>query len=87
MDVGAMYPEFMDALLPLQCLPVEIAGMNRMLRRVITDSIKNDPEWNGEYSTQPIHGLTSAQYGYLALFATPLLVYQAANPDPIRRTV
>src|SRR6202041_1934066 len=26
------YPTFMDAVMPLQCLPVEVGGMNRMLR-------------------------------------------------------
>jgi homoserine O-acetyltransferase len=51
---GYTYPEFMDALMPLASLPVEIAGRNRMLRKMIIDSVRNDPEWNGgEYSEQP----------------------------------
>jgi homoserine O-acetyltransferase len=41
---GEMYPDFMDALVPLASLPVEIAGRNRMMRRMIIDSIRNDPE-------------------------------------------
>jgi len=57
---GETYPGFMDALMPLASLPVEIAGRNRMTRRMIIDDIKTDPEWNGgEYSTQP-HGLGAA---------------------------
>jgi len=76
---GEMYPGFMDALMPLQCLPVEIAGINRMLRRVVIDSIRNDPEWkNGNYDKQPMKGLTVAQYGALALFGAPYLLYDAS---------
>lgn len=76
---GEMYPQFMDALMPLQCLPVEIGGINRMLRRVIIDGIRNDPEYrNGEYEKQPNHGLTIAAYGILALFSSPATIYNAA---------
>src|SRR5215471_13947175 len=47
---GEMYPDFMDALMPLASAPVEIGGRNRMLRKMIMDSIKRDPNWNnGEY--------------------------------------
>ena len=54
------YPEFMDAVLPLVCLPAQIAGRNRMERRLIVDAIRNDPEWkNGNYEKQP-QGLVTA---------------------------
>ena len=54
---GEKYPDFMDALMPLASLPVQIAGRNRMMRRMIMDSIRNDPEWkNGDYKTQPVGG-------------------------------
>jgi len=57
---GGMYPGFMDALMPMACLPAPIAGRNRMQRRLITDAIRNDPEWrNGDYDKQP-RGLISA---------------------------
>ena len=70
---GEKYPDFMDALMPLASLPVQIAGRNRMLRRMIMDSIKNDPEWqNGEYKSQPMRGLTQAQYGLLVMSSIPL---------------
>jgi homoserine O-acetyltransferase len=69
---GEMYPDFMDALVPLASLPVEIAGRNRMMRRMVIDSIRNDPEWNqGEYKTQP-RGLTSAIYTLLFMSSSPL---------------
>lgn len=69
---GEMYPDFMDALMPLASLPVQIAGRNRVIRRMIMDSIRNDPEWkNGEYKTQP-RGLASAIYGLMIMTSSPL---------------
>jgi homoserine O-acetyltransferase len=51
---GEMYPDFVDALMPLASAPVEIAGRNRVWRKMIIDAIRNDPGWNnGEYKTQP----------------------------------
>lgn len=51
---GTRYPGFMDALVPMACLPVAMSGRNWMLRRMLTQSIRNDPEWNGgNYSGQP----------------------------------
>jgi homoserine O-acetyltransferase/O-succinyltransferase len=51
---GEAHPDFMDALMPLACLPTEISGRNRVWRRMIIDSIRNDPGWeNGNYTTQP----------------------------------
>ena len=53
------YPQFMDIAVPLASLPTEMAGRNWLLRRLILDSIRNDPEWkNGNYSTP----LRSAQF-------------------------
>ena len=72
------YPDFMDALLPLACLPVQIAGRNRMVRKMITDSIRTDPEWNnGEYKSQP-RGLRAALYILLILGSSPLQMQKAA---------
>ncbi len=51
---GVRYPEFMDALVPMACLPVAMSGRNWMLRRMLTESIRNDTEWNnGNYTGQP----------------------------------
>ena len=58
---GETYPDFMDALMPLACLPVEIAGRNRIWRRMVMDAIRNDPEWKGgDYSAQPQQALRTA---------------------------
>ena len=69
---GYTYPDFMDALMPLASLPVEIAGRNRMMRKMMIDALKNDPQWNGgEYKTQP-QGLTYAIYPLLFMTSVPL---------------
>ena len=70
---GEKYPDFMDALAPLASLPVQISGRNRMMRRMVIDSIRNDPEWNnGDYKQQPTRGLTSAIYTLLFMTSAPL---------------
>jgi homoserine O-acetyltransferase/O-succinyltransferase len=54
------HPDFMDAVMPIVCLPVPIAGRNRIQRRLISDAIRGDPEWmHGEY-TKPPQGLSVA---------------------------
>jgi homoserine O-acetyltransferase/O-succinyltransferase len=48
------YPDFMDAAVPMASLPTEMSSRNWMMRRLIIDSIRNDPEWmNGNYTRQP----------------------------------
>ena len=75
---GEKYPDFMDALMPLASLPAQIAGRNRMMRRMVIDSIKSDPEWNnGEYKSQP-RGLTAAIYTLLFMTSSPLQWYKQA---------
>jgi homoserine O-acetyltransferase len=51
---GVKYPQMMDALVPMASQPTEMAGRNWMLRRMLTESIRRDPDWkNGEYTAQP----------------------------------
>jgi homoserine O-acetyltransferase len=51
---GTNYPDFMDAVVPMASQPTEMSSRNWMMRRLIIDSIRNDPDWNnGNYSTQP----------------------------------
>jgi homoserine O-acetyltransferase len=69
---GSAYPDFMDALMPLASLPVEIAGRNRMMRKMAIDSITTDPEWkNGDYTTQP-RGLVAAIHVMVFMVSSPL---------------
>lgn len=63
---GYMYPDFMDALVPLASNPVEIAGRNRVWRKLLVDAITTDPTWkNGDYS-EPPRNLASA-LGFLLM--------------------
>jgi homoserine O-acetyltransferase/O-succinyltransferase len=56
------YPDFMDALMPMACLPVQIAGRNRIWRKLLMDAIRTDPDWNeGEYTEEPKRALRTAQ--------------------------
>jgi homoserine O-acetyltransferase/O-succinyltransferase len=68
---GQTHPDFMDALMPLASLPTQIAGRNRMWRKMVSESIRTDPEWmEGEYKTQP-HGLR---------FALDMIVFMGSSP-------
>ena len=59
--MGTQFPSFADALFPIACLPIHIAGQNRLWRKFAISLIRNDPAWaNGEYATQPIAGLGGA---------------------------
>ena len=75
---GERYPSFTDALLPLASAPAPISGRNRMIRRTIIDSIRQDPEWKeGEYTAEP-RGLTTAMYGLMFMASTPLTWHKEA---------
>src|SRR5215470_314619 len=77
---GEMYPDFMDALMPLASNPAEIAGRNRVWRFMAIDAIKNDPEWmGGEYKTQPMRALTTAE-DLLMLAGSAPLNWQSVAP-------
>lgn len=55
---GEVHPDFVEAMMPLACLPVEIAGRNRMWRKIVIDAIKTDPDWKGgDYDEQPEEAL------------------------------
>lgn len=78
---GGMYPDFMDAVMPLASLPTQISGRNRMSRKMIIDAIHSDPNYkNGEYTEQPVQGLTSALYTLTWMRSVPLL-WQTLAPD------
>jgi homoserine O-acetyltransferase len=51
---GGKYPDFMDALVPLASQPTPMASRNWMLRRMMIETIRSDPDFNdGNYTTQP----------------------------------
>lgn len=70
---GETYPQFADALAPFACLPIEIAGRNRMTRYMAIDAVKRDPAWNGgEYASEPVQGLRTANEMLLIMGSSPL---------------
>lgn len=49
-----LYPEFMDGIMPIVCLPRIVDGRNLLWRQIVINTIKNDPSWhNGNYTTPP----------------------------------
>jgi homoserine O-acetyltransferase len=77
---GVKYPDFMDVLVPMASQPSEMSSRNWMMRRLIIDSIRNDPEWNnGNYIAQPRSArLASIFYGIATAGGT--LAYQKLAP-------
>ncbi len=70
---GETYPGFADALAPFACLPVPIAGRNRMMRYMAIQAVKDDPAWmGGEYKTEPVVGLRTAAEMLLIMGSAPL---------------
>jgi homoserine O-acetyltransferase len=77
---GSRYPDAVEKLAPFACLPVEIAGQNRMWRKLSMDAIKADPTWNaGNYTAPPMSGLRTAATLSLIAGANPLAL-QAQYP-------
>jgi len=51
---GGKYPDAMDALVPMAAQPSEMAARNWMMRRLMVETIRNDPAYNnGDYTAQP----------------------------------
>lgn len=75
---GETYPDFMDALMPLACLPVQLAGRNRVWRKMLMDAIREDPAWNdGEYKEQPKDGMRTAEELLIIAGSAPLVMQKA----------
>lgn len=75
---GETHPDFATAMMPLACLPVEIAGRNRMWRKMTLDAITLDPDWmGGAYAAQPQRGLRTA---------VSLLVVAGSAPIQMQKT-
>ena len=58
------HPGFMDIAVPMAALPAPMAGRTWMLRRLVTDSIRNDPDWLGGHYTQQPRSLQFASVFY-----------------------
>ena len=72
------HPDFMDGVVPLACAPTQIAGRNRMMRRMIIEDIRGDPDWRGgTYSQQP-RGLLAALQLLFMMSSSPLQLQRTA---------
>ena len=77
---GTTHPEVMDALVPMAAQPTAMSSRNWMMRRLIVDSIRNDPEWKGgDYTTQPRSARTAAVFYGIATNGGSL-AYQKMAP-------
>ncbi|HEU0099287.1 MAG TPA: alpha/beta fold hydrolase [Allosphingosinicella sp.] len=74
------HPGFARAAMPMACLPTEIAGHNRMWRKLAIEGIRSDPAWaGGDYSAQPAQGLRTA-VSVLQIAGFAPLYLQKAHP-------
>lgn len=77
---GTKYPDYMDALVPMASQSSAMASRNWMLRRMMIETIRSDPEYaNGNYTTQPrFLKIANVFYGIATNGGT--LAYQKAAP-------
>ena len=54
------YPDAMDGIMPVVSMPIPISGRNMLWRRIVIDSIRSDPQWNGGNYTSPPQGWLNA---------------------------
>ncbi|RBP57269.1 alpha/beta hydrolase family protein [Brenneria salicis ATCC 15712 = DSM 30166] len=81
---GGKYPSMMDALVPMASLPNELSGRNWMMRRMLIESIKNDPAWNnGNYTQQP-PALKMASIMFSIATTGGTLAYQHKAPTRVQ---
>ena len=72
---GESHPGFAERLAPFACQPVEIAGRNRLWRKLSIDAIEADPLWNGgNYTAQPAQGMRTATSLSIIAGSNPLLL-------------
>ena len=77
---GEKYPGFMDALVPMASQPSAMSSRNWIMRRLVIDSIRNDPDWNnGDYTAQP-RALKTALVYYGVATNGGTLAFQKAAP-------
>jgi homoserine O-acetyltransferase/O-succinyltransferase len=72
------WPEMMDVAMPIACQPSAVSGRNLVFRRVLTEAIRNDPDWrNGDYETPPRHWLAAAPL-WAMMLDSPARMQEAA---------
>lgn len=77
---GEKYPHYMDALVPMASQPTAMASRNWMLRRMMLESIRQDPEYNGGNYTKQPHSMKLASTFFGIATAGGTLNYQKQAP-------
>jgi len=74
------YPDMMDVIVPMAAQPTAMASRNWMQRRMMIETIRNDPDYNdGNYTSQPrMMKYAVAAYGFATSGGT--LAYQSQAP-------
>ncbi len=74
------YPGYMDIAVPMAAQPTAMAARNWMLRRMMLESIRQDPGYNnGDYATQP-HAMKLATVFFGIATSGGTLRYQKSAP-------
>src|SRR5579883_518030 len=80
---AGMFPDFLDAAVPMAAQPTPMAARNWMMRRLIIDTIRNDPDWNGgNYTAQPKSVQRAAVFFATATSAARLPTPSSRRPAP-----
>ena len=77
---GARYPQLMDVLVPMASQPTAMAARNWMLRRMMLETIRSDPDYNGGNYTAPPRVMKYAINAYQIATGGGTLGYQALAP-------
>ncbi|MGA2042750.1 MAG: alpha/beta fold hydrolase [Roseiarcus sp.] len=76
---GETYPDFMDGFVPMASLPTAMSGRNWMMRRMLIDAIRRDPDWHGgDYLVQPRAIATANAFFGIATNGGTLALQKAA---------
>lgn len=77
---GSKYPDAMDALVPMAAQPTEMSARNWMMRRMMVETVRADPDYKGgNYTAQPgMMKYASVMFGIATAGGT--LAYQQLAP-------
>jgi homoserine O-acetyltransferase/O-succinyltransferase len=75
---GERWPELMDALMPIASQPVQISGRNLLWRKVVSESIRADPDWNGGDYEKPPRRWTSVVPVFTIMVDSPVRLQREA---------
>jgi len=75
---GERFPDAIDALVPVACMPMQISGRNLLWREIVVRAIRDDPDWHGgDYD--PAH--SPMQWTQIA---APLFLVMISNPERLQ---